>query len=170
MVPIRVVAISTEVAEAVRREMKAPDYGHPAHLEVANGYGPCRHCLRAFSIGAERRILFTLDPFDGIESVPLPGSVFIHAEPCERYEEDAGYPKKLGEHPVTLVAFARGRRQVAEEHVEAGAVEPVIERMLARTDVDYIHVRDNEAGCYDFRIERQDRPLVASSDSEGFAC
>ncbi|MGH9509074.1 MAG: DUF1203 domain-containing protein [Terriglobales bacterium] len=156
MVPIRVMAIATEVAEAVRRDLKAPGYGHPAHVEVATGYGPCRHCLCAFNIGVERRILFTFDPFEGIESVPLPGPVFIHADPCERYKEDASYPKKWGAHSVTLVAFARGRRQVTEEHVEAGAVRSVIERLLARTDVDYIHVRDHTAGCYDFRIERQD--------------
>ncbi len=155
MIPIRVVAIATKVAEAVRENMKAPGYGHPAHLEVAAGYGPCRHCLRPFSIGAERRILFTLDPFHGIESVPLPGPVFIHAEPCERYREDAGLPVQWGAPSVTLVAFARGRRLMAEEHVEVGALEVAIERLLARTDVDYLHVRDKEAGCYDFRLERQ---------------
>ena len=26
--------------------------------------------------------------------------------------------------------------------------------VLSRHDVDYLHVRDTEAGCYDFRIER----------------
>jgi hypothetical protein len=156
MVPIRVVAIATKVAELVRREMKSPGYGHEAHREVATGYGPCRHCLRPFNIGAEHRILFTLDPFYGIESVPLPGPVFIHAEPCERYPEDAGLPKSWGAQSVTLIAFARGRRQIAEEHIEAAAVEPAIERLLGRADVDYIHVRDKEAGCYDFRVERRE--------------
>ena len=156
MIPIRVVAIATKVAERVRRDRKAPGYGHPAHLEVATGYGPCRHCLRPFKIGAEQRILFTLDPFHGIESLPMPGPVFIHAEPCERYGEDAGLPKNWGAHSTTLVAFARGRRQIAEEHVEAAVVESAIERLLARTDVDYIHVRDKEAGCYDFRVERRE--------------
>lgn len=156
MIPIRVVAIATKVAERVRQEMTSPGYGHPAHREVATGHGPCRHCLRAFRIGEDERILFTLDPFYGIEPVPLPGPIFIHAERCARYREDAGYPREMGDHPVTLVAFAQRRQQLVEEHVEAGAVEPVIERLLARTDVEYIHVRDYEAGCYDFRIERRD--------------
>jgi hypothetical protein len=43
---------------------------------------------------------------------------------------------------------------VAQEYVADRCVEPVLERLLARTDVDYIHVRDTEAGCFDFRIER----------------
>jgi hypothetical protein len=33
-------------------------------------------------------------------------------------------------------------------------VEPAIDRLLDRADVDYIHVRDTAAGCYDLRIER----------------
>ena len=26
--------------------------------------------------------------------------------------------------------------------------------LLARDDVDYLHVRDTQAGCYDLRVER----------------
>ncbi|MBV9737341.1 MAG: DUF1203 domain-containing protein, partial [Candidatus Eremiobacteraeota bacterium] len=66
----------------MRSLQTAPIYGHPAHIEVATGYGPCRHCLRTFNVGREQRILFTYDPFQGIEDVPLPGPVFIHAVPC----------------------------------------------------------------------------------------
>jgi len=63
----RYVALTTEVADAVRATLTSPRYGHPAHVEVAKGHGPCRHCLRTFDVGQERRILFTLDPFDGLE-------------------------------------------------------------------------------------------------------
>jgi hypothetical protein len=43
---------------------------------------------------------------------------------------------------------------VVEERVQNGAVDAVIERLLERSDVVYIHVRDTAAGCYDCRIER----------------
>jgi hypothetical protein len=33
-------------------------------------------------------------------------------------------------------------------------VGPVLDRLLDRADVDYVHVRDTSAGCYDLRIER----------------
>jgi hypothetical protein len=49
-----VIAMPTRVAELVRETKRAPGYGHPAHLELASGYGPCRHCLRTFQIGQER--------------------------------------------------------------------------------------------------------------------
>lgn len=150
----RVVAIPTATAERVRQTLTAPRYGHPAHVELATGYGPCRHCLRFFAVGEERRILFTHDAFAGTGSPPLPGPVFIHQQECERYPEDGGFPRHLLAHPLTLAAYAPGRRLVAEERIEGGAVEPVLERLLAVPEVERIQVHDTGAGCFDFRIER----------------
>jgi hypothetical protein len=154
MIAIRVVAISTETCVQVRASNKSPRYGHPAHTEVAGGYGPCRHCLRTFKIGEERRTLFTYDPFEGIERVPLPGPIFIHTEACERYPETAGYPDDLRKHAAVLDAYAKGQRPVAQRHAASGHHDAVVEELLQLPEVDYIEVRDREAGCYDFRIER----------------
>ena len=33
-------------------------------------------------------------------------------------------------------------------------IKPAIARLLGRADVDYLHVRNTEAGCYDLRVER----------------
>jgi hypothetical protein len=150
----RVVAILSEIADVVRSTHKSPGYGHPVHIEVAGGHGPCRHCLRTFAIGEERRVLFTYDPFAGTESLPLPGPVFIHEAPCERYAEENGFPVELRSHPLTFNAYGRGRCLRAQEYVANGRVDPVIQELLARPDVDYIHVRDTRAGCFDFTIER----------------
>lgn len=152
----RVIALPDEVAEAVRRTGVAPTYGHPAYGEVATGHGPCRQCLRTFDIGSERRILFTYDAFHGMEALPLPGPVFIHEEPCERHPEDGGFPHDLVHHALTLEAYGRGRRFRAQEQVTNGDADQAIERLLARSDVDYIHVRDTKAGCFDFAIVRDD--------------
>jgi len=154
MTPYRVVAIPQAVADSVRTTRSSPGYGHPAHAEVATGYGPCRLCLRDFRVGEERRILFTYDPFAGSEALPLPGPVFIHEAPCRRHGEDAGFPEDLRGRPLTLNAYARGRRLLAQEYLGDGGAEAGIESLLARPEVDYIHVRDTRAGCYDLRIER----------------
>jgi hypothetical protein len=150
----RVVAIPSAIAGAVRLTLQSPGYGHPAHAEIASGHGPCRHCLRTFVIGHERRILFTYDAFARTESLPLPGPVFVHETPCNRYPEDGGFPTDMRPHRLTFNAYGRGRRLRAQEYVDDGDAEPVIERLLARSDVDYIHVRDTDAGCFDFTIER----------------
>lgn len=154
MVPIRVIAMPTEVAQTVRATMKSPGYGHPAHADIATGHGPCRHCLRNFQVGEDRRILLTYNPFRGIEHLPLPGPVFIHEESCDRYLADAGFPPELRSDPLTFSAYAKGRRLLAEEFVTANTLEQVIEGLLAIAAIDYVHVSNTEAGCYDFRIER----------------
>jgi hypothetical protein len=150
----KVVAISEGLAEKVRTTGKSPGYGHPVHAEVATGYGPCRLCLRDFAVGVDRRLLFTLDPFHGLEEFPLPGPVFIHEEECDRHPENAGFPEDLLSHGLTLEAYGRGRILRAEERVAGPEVEGAIARLLDRGDVDYLHVRDTAAGCYDLRIER----------------
>jgi hypothetical protein len=79
MIPTRVTAISTEVAESVRQRQKDPHYNLPAYTDMANGDAPCRHCLKIIPAG-EQAMLFTYDAFEGIEKLPLPGPVYIHAE------------------------------------------------------------------------------------------
>lgn len=152
MTSIRVVAIPTEVAEAVRATHKDPHYGFPAYTTTIKEAAPCRHCLQRISAG-QRAVLFTYDAFSGQERLPLPGPIYIHAEPCPRYPEDGGYPAALYRRR-TLNAYAQGRRLLAQDYADAGDVEAKIQRFFSRGDVDYIHVRSTDAGCYTFRIER----------------
>jgi hypothetical protein len=150
----RIIALAQDVADAVRTTRLSPFSSHPTYVEVARGHGPCRLCLRAFSVGEDRRILFTFDPFAGLESLPLPGPVFIHEGGCARHVEEGGFPEDLRGRPLTFQGYGPGRRLVEETYVRDGDAESVIERLFGRGDVDYIHVRDTAAGCYDFRIER----------------
>ena len=158
MQSIRVVAIPTETVERVRATLRAPVYGFPAHAEVATDDAPCRHCLRAFKAGKDRRILFTYDRFAGIESLPQPGPVYIHEDACSRYSEDAGFPEELRGSPRTVEAYARGRRLLAQEFVADSKFEPIIEKLFACRDADYLQVSSTTAGCFTFRIERAMQP------------
>ena len=156
----RPIALSADVAAQARTTLASPHYGHPARVEVASGYGPCRSCLATFREGEEERILFTLDPFRGLDDYPLPGPVFIHREGCRRFEEGA-FPPGLRHLPLTFEGYGRERLIVARERTTAAAgpetVDAAIERLLAYPAIDYIHVRNSEAGCYIARIERADR-------------
>ena len=150
----RYIALPTALADQVRTTLASPQYGHPAHVEVARGHGPCRHCLRAFDIGRDRRILFTYDPFQGIEPLPLPGPVYIHADPCPRYPNPAKFPDDLRSHPLTLNAYGPGRQIIAQVYVTDGTVETALDKIFEWPEVEYCHVRDTQAGCYDLRVER----------------
>jgi hypothetical protein len=153
MSSFKVVAIPTKIAELVRSTMRSPGYGHPAYREAASGYGPCRHCLRTFKIGEEERILFTYDPFYELGVTPLPGPIFVHAEACERFGEDAGFPEDLKAYELLLDVYGAERRLLVEEGVTGETWEARIEYFLQDEKVQYIHVRDKQAGCYDLRIE-----------------
>lgn len=161
MHPIRIVAIPTEVAEAVRATRKSPGYGFPAHTELSLDGAPCRHCLRIIKADEERQILFTYDRFAGLESLPQPGPVYIHERSCPRHAGDAGFPEELRDSPRTLEAYALGRRLLGQEYVADGKFESAIEKLFARGDVDYIQVNSTTAGCFTFRIERADRPMTS---------
>lgn len=155
----RVVALSEDLAHEVRSTLKAPRYGHPAHIEPATGYGPCRACLRKFREGKEDRILFTYDPFTGLDRYPSPGPVFIHRDECPVYDGE-GFPPELRSLPLTLEAYGPDRWIVARERVEDGEVDAAIERLLAAEGVGYLHVRNTQAGCYIARVERGEGGLL----------
>lgn len=155
MPPYRIIAIPTDTISLVRTSQRAPRYGHPTHTEIATGYGPCRHCLRTFRVGEERRILFTYDPFTQLEQVPLPGPVFVHEADCPLYPEQAGYPEDMKPYPALLNAYAKGQRLLERVLVPADAdKDAALTHLFERPDVDYVEVRDQTAGCYDFRADR----------------
>jgi hypothetical protein len=147
-------AIPTDVVTEVRETLKAPRYGFPAHSELSSDQAPCRHCLRLTTPSVDQRILFTYDCFDGVETLPLPGPVYIHANGCERYNEQGGFPEEIRTRKITFNAYGEGRRLMGQRYVEDGMVDTAIEELFANQDVRYLHVRSTPAGCYTFRIER----------------
>lgn len=79
----------------------------------------------------------------------------MHDHSCAVYSPEDQYPESLRFLPVTMNAYGRGRQLILVRHVPAdGVVEQVIDDLLSSPEVDYIHVRNTEAGCYLFRIER----------------
>ena len=154
MAGFRVLPIAPAITEEVRNTLKSPQYGHPAHVELAAGYGPCRACLKQFRAGEEDRILFTYNPFENLDSYPSPGPVFIHAKSCPGYSEPDQFPEELKALPLTLEAYGENRWIIARERPSADEIESSVERLLQTSGVHYIHVRNTEAGCFIARIER----------------
>ncbi len=153
MTGFRVVPITAALTDSVRNTLTSPQYGHPAHVELASGYGPCRSCLRQFRAGEEQRVLFTYNPFDGLDAYPSPGPVFIHAEACAPFS-DTRFPEELRNLPLTLEAYGKDRWVVARERPQADEIESSIGKLLDTAGVEYIHIRNSEAGCFIARIER----------------
>jgi len=150
-----VVAIPTETAEAVRRTEKAPQYGFPAHKEVAAGRAPCRHCLRLIRVNDEQLLLFTYDPFRELGVPPLPGPIYIHAEGCERRVGANAIPEEYRGRALTFAAYGEDRALLEEVRLNNGNEDVEAEKLFANPGVKYVHVRSTEAGCYLFRLDRK---------------
>jgi Protein of unknown function (DUF1203) len=155
MSSFRVVAIPSEVAEQVRTTGKSPNYGFPAHREVAAGRAPCRHCLKLIRKDREELLLFTYDPFRELGEPPLPGPVYIHATECPRHPENDVIPDEYRGRLLTLEGYGENRAFVGEIRVRDGAEERAAEQLFEEEKIRYVNVRSTEAGCFLFRLERR---------------
>jgi hypothetical protein len=154
MSSFRVVAIRSEVAEQVRNTGKSPNYGFPAHREMAAGRAPCRHCLKLIQKDEQELLLFTYDPFRELDEPPLPGPVYIHAAECPRHPESDVIPEEYRGRLLTLEGYGNDRALVMEIRVRDGAAERDAEQLFRDAKIRYVNVRSTEAGCFLFRLER----------------
>lgn len=153
----RVIPLPQCIADDVRKTMLAPQYGHRAHADVATDHAPCRVCLRVLTPGQDKRLLFTYDPFEAAGTTPLPGPVYIHAEPCEPYA-GAGFPPQLRAMSILLDVYGDDRRLVAEvmlgEVADPATIDTAVAEQLDDVQVRYLHVRSATAGCFVAAITR----------------
>ena len=150
----KVSALPTEVARSVRTSSKSPGYGFPVHREVASGRAPCRHCLELIREQEEELLLFTYDPFHEVGALPLPGPVYLHARDCTRHVEENSFPAAYRGRKLTFDAYRADGIFIQQEFATEGREEEIANRLFARRDVQFIHVRSTEAGCFLFRLER----------------
>jgi hypothetical protein len=149
----RFLGIPSAIADEARATLKSPQYGHPAHQEVAQGYGPCRVCLRTFKVGQEERLLFTYQPFEDPGSLPAPGPIYVHATSCPRYNRDV-LPPDFRALPLVVEGYRPGGKLVAQERVGERDPEAVLAQVFQEARAEYAHIRNGEAGCFMARVER----------------
>jgi hypothetical protein len=149
----RIQGIPENIATDARATMRSPQYGHPAHHEVATGYGPCRLCLQTFTVGSDERLLFTYQPFTDPGALPAPGPVFIHRESCGRYD-GALLPEALRPLPLVVEGYGAGGKLLSQRWVGSAAFEAVLDQVMERPEAEYAHLRNAEAGCFIARVDR----------------
>lgn len=149
----KIVPIPSEIARSVRENMKSAQYGHQAFADVAKGYGPCRVCLKTFIRDKEERILFTYNAFENLSDLPLPSPIYIHKDECKAFDGH-GFPPELIELPLLFEGFGEQSELVKRETIEKENIEKQIDKIFASENVNYINIRNSEAGCFVARIER----------------
>jgi hypothetical protein len=135
-------------------------YGRPPERRVADGQGqfrvPCRHCLKDVAIGEEYLIL-AYRPFETVHPYTETGPVFLHAKNCDRHPATEEMPGMLRRSAQMIV-----RGYSADERIVygTGAVVPTDQiaqtaaALLARGDVEFVHVRSATNNCFQCRVDR----------------
>ena len=141
------------IADEVRRTRLSPGFGHPAHLELARGTGPCRCCLKPFIAGRDQRLLFTYRPPGAGGNLMAPGPVFIHAEHCDAFAADK-FPEELRELPLAFEARASGSRVTELSARRDVSADAQIKVLFEDHCAEWLHVRHADAGCYIARVDR----------------
>lgn len=148
----RIVPLKTEVAEAARHAVLSGVSDHailPA--DSPRGY-PCRHCLRWAQPG-ERVILFPYSAIPSGHPYSESGPIFVHAEPCQRYEATQEFPPDFRSGRV-FRAYNSHYDMIDAEVVNGTEPEAVIEKLLNNFETAFVHARSVTRGCYTFGIER----------------
>lgn len=149
-----VVPIPERISANVRQTLVSPHYSHPASIEFATGYGPCRSCLKTFQTGKDERILFTYNSFDGLFDLPLPVPIFVHKEPCESYAGEI-FPPDLIDLPLLLEGFGDDSELIKRVKFDKENVDSPIEDLFGFNNLRFINIRNAEAGCFIARIDKK---------------
>ena len=150
---ITIIAMPTSDAQRARATMR-DDFGNQLSPQIADGSGPCRHCLRYVSAG-EPLLLFSYKPFDRPAPYQEVGPVFLHADGCDRYASDDGFPSDFGQRPLVLRPYDQNDNiQGPQVFAEPGSAQRAACALLDDPTVAYVHARSRASGCYLFRIER----------------
>jgi len=148
----RVVPLPTEFADAARRAAQAGARDHACVMvDSPTGY-PCRHCLRWAQPG-EQVILFPYASIPAGCPYAEMGPIFVHAQPCPRYELTEQYPADFRGGRV-IRAYDREQNMIAGEIVNGRKPETVIEKLFENPETEFIQVRSADRGCFTFGIER----------------
>jgi len=120
-------------------------------VDSPTGY-PCRHCLRWAQPG-EQLVLFPYASIPPGRPYSEIGPIFVHAQPCQRYEATDLYPADFRRGRV-IRAYNAKQDMIAAEAVEESDPETVIEKLLSNPETEFLQARSADRGCYTFAITR----------------
>ena len=154
----RVVPISKGYIERLRAA-GTDEFGNEIVEQIAGGYGPCRVSLKPFRPGVDRRILLGHSPFKIANAFNQPGPIFVNSVDVDEYSDTDRFPPEIKadrrNFPLTLIGYDGVQRMVFSELVGDQDVDEMIVRVFSdEPDVDFLHARNAQAGCFICRVER----------------
>jgi hypothetical protein len=147
-----IIPLSTEIADAARREVNAGSADHALIIVDSPGSSPCRHCLRWAQPG-ERVILFPYAAIPSGHPYSERGPIFVHAHKCQRYSATNEYPANFRNGRV-FRAYDSSYNIIDAEIANGSEPEAVIQNLFQNPDTVFVDVRSVTRGCFTFRVQR----------------
>jgi Protein of unknown function (DUF1203) len=148
----RILPVPTEIAEKARRVAESGAEDHAVIVvDLPSGY-PCRHCLRWAKPG-ERVILFPYASIPPGHPYSETGPIFVHAEPCKRYDTTGEYPSDF-RNGRAFRAYDADYNMIDAEVANGDEPEAIIEKLFQNPKTEFVDARSVTRGCFTFRIFR----------------
>jgi hypothetical protein len=130
--------------------------GQTPERAISDGDGvPCRHCLAIVAVDAPYLIL-AHRPFATIQPYAECGPIFLHADACERYAENAELPTMLTSDQYILRGYNEQERIIygTGQILPTAQIPQRAQKLFTRPEVAFIHLRSATNNCFQCRIER----------------
>jgi hypothetical protein len=119
---------------------------------TVDGNYPCRVSLTDSQPGEELLLInYEHHPVDSPYRMRF--AIFVR-EGDQTYDKVDEIPEQLRNRILAVRSFDSSAMMVANQLVDGNEIEPVLEKMLAPSNVDYLHVHFAAAGCYAAKVER----------------
>jgi hypothetical protein len=154
MIAYRCIPMPTEIAERFRQTGQ-DDGGNSLRLVRADSGSPCRHCLQDAAAGDGLLLgSYHFGNPQGIYWAPSP--VWVHAEPCPRFEQSDTVPEIVRNRLVSVRAYDSQDQMIYElgEVCRGTKVEAPLERALGDSRTGYVNIHTAGPGCFLCRAER----------------
>lgn len=158
MTKFKIVPLSEEYARSIRK-IRKDQRDNEVIEQLASGKGPCRVSLTPFIVGKDIRLLFSYSPFEKENAFNQPGPIFIHKEEVKAYADIHVFPPAIKadkeNFPLTLIGYDQQQHMVFSKVVGEEDVDHLIASIFdSHPEINYLHARNAEAGCFICKIER----------------
>jgi hypothetical protein len=116
---------------------------------------PCRVSLKDADIG-DSVLLLNYEHQDAASPYRASHAIYVREGAREARPAVGEVPKLLRSRLLSVRAYDDAGMMVVAEVVEGTALEGVVDAMLAKPEVAYLHLHNAKPGCYAARVDRAD--------------
>jgi hypothetical protein len=119
---------------------------------TVDGKYPCRVSLTDSEPG-EQLLLINYEHHPVSSPYRMRFAIFVR-EGDQTYDKVNEVPDQLRNRMLAVRSFDANAMMVANQLVDGNEIEPVLEKLLAPSNVDYLHIHFAAPGCYAAKVQR----------------